>query len=188
MKWDIDEFDGNGKLIILYRFRRIIEEGIVKSGDRVLDVGGWGKLEYRLTQEGCKVDMLNIDKAECDRVAAKYGTAFNIINADIRHANIESETYDVVTCFETLEHIMEDRERAGEGKTDCRLNGRICLDAEFPGEIPGTALQQDSRDNRHQMIGQKLPYMYIPPQQVLDHRIYHPHGSADIEKNIPQAG
>ena len=114
MQWGVDEFEPDGKLVVLYRFKRILDEGIVASGDRVLDVGGWGKLEYRLTQEGCLVDLINIDAEECNRVMEKYGNSFIILNEDIRKADIEDETYDVVTCFETLEHILSSREFAIE--------------------------------------------------------------------------
>ena len=112
MQWGVDEYEPNDKLIILYRFKRIIDEGIVKPLDRVLDVGGWGKLEKRLTQEGCLVDVINIDREECDRIRSRYGSSFIIINDDIRTAGIVDDKYDVICCFETLEHILEDRKLA----------------------------------------------------------------------------
>jgi 2-polyprenyl-3-methyl-5-hydroxy-6-metoxy-1,4-benzoquinol methylase len=109
MQWSVDEYDENGKLIILYRFQRVLDHSIIKGGDLVLDVGGWGKLEKRLSQEDCIVDMINIDNEECDRVRSWYGDSFNIINGDIRNSNLGSNKYDVVACFETLEHIRERR-------------------------------------------------------------------------------
>jgi SAM-dependent methyltransferase len=112
MRWDVDEYDDNGKLVVLYRFIRPFSEGVIKSGDYVLDVGGWGKLEHRLSQEGCKVDMVNIDQEECNRAAKRYGGSFTIRCTDIRNDSGLSNIYDVVTCFETLEHITEHREEA----------------------------------------------------------------------------
>ena len=112
MKWDVDEYGPDGKLIVLYRYKRIIDEGIVKEHDRVLDVGGWGKLEKRLTQEGCYVNTINIDKEECKKIEAKYGSSFTVINDDIRTADLDNDWYNVVCCFETLEHILEERDMA----------------------------------------------------------------------------
>jgi hypothetical protein len=79
------------------------------------------------------------------------------------------------------------------GKRDIRLElmlfvGKFSRLVEKTGNKAGTALQQDSRYYRHQMKGQKLAQVYIPPQKILDYRIHNPHGSADVEKNISPAG
>ena len=109
MNWEVDEYDSNGKLIVLYRLMRVIDSGVIKPGAKVLDVGGWGKMSLRLTQEGCVVDLFNLDQDKCDYIKKLRGDAFNIICGDIRKDMHASGEYDVVTCFETLEHIMEDR-------------------------------------------------------------------------------
>jgi len=111
--WERDDFDSNGKLILLYRHQRIITEGLVKKGDIVLDVGGWGKLAYRLFQEGCCVTLVNNDKNKCEEIKLKYPNTFKVICGDVRKlSSFINYTFDVVTCFETLEHIIEGRKQA----------------------------------------------------------------------------
>jgi len=134
MQWGQQDYEPDGKLVVLYRFKRILDEGVVIPGDRVLDVGGWGKLEYRLTQEGCFVDLINIDPDECRRVKDLYGTSFIVMNEDIRTYGLPEDKYDVVTCFETLEHICEGRDVAIEKifKT-LRPGGRFVGTIPIPG-------------------------------------------------------
>jgi ubiquinone/menaquinone biosynthesis C-methylase UbiE len=103
--WEIDDFDENGKLVILYRHQRIIDEGIVKKGDRLLDVGGWGKLEYRLSQEGCRVCSMDIDRSMCKGLRKKYGLAFDIVNGDAISLPFKNGVFNTVTCFEVIEHL-----------------------------------------------------------------------------------
>jgi 2-polyprenyl-3-methyl-5-hydroxy-6-metoxy-1,4-benzoquinol methylase len=78
---------------------------------KVLDVGGWGKLSYRLVQEGCDVTILNIDKPLCDTLPSKY-PGVKIVCADIRESGLADNTFDAVHCSETLEHIIENRDVA----------------------------------------------------------------------------
>lgn len=103
--WEINDFDEKGKLILLYRHQRIIDENIVKKGDRVLDIGGWGKLEYRLYQEGCETCSINIDNNMCKSLRIKYGTYFNIIRGDTISLPFKDKSFDTITCFEVFEHL-----------------------------------------------------------------------------------
>ena len=112
--WETDTYKDDGKLLLLYRHERIIDNNLIKQGDRILDVGGWGKLSKRLQQEGCDVTLLNADPEECNRIIKRYGASFKVMNADIRSSGLEYNQYDVITCFETLEHILEDRSKAIE--------------------------------------------------------------------------
>lgn len=103
--WEIDDFDEKGKLVLLYRHQRIIDEKIVKKGDRVLDIGGWGKLEYRLHQEGCMIYSIDIDSNLCKGLRIKYGKSFDIINGDAIALPFKDRSFDTITCFEVFEHL-----------------------------------------------------------------------------------
>jgi len=134
MLWDINEYDENGKLIVLCRMQRMIDDGLVSSGDDVLSVGGWGKIEHRLVQEGCNVTLINLDKDECNRVTERYSKDINVVWGDIRRSGIASESFDVVECSETLEHILEDRDTAiDEMFRVLRHGGRFVGTIPIPG-------------------------------------------------------
>ncbi len=105
MEWSIDKFDKNGMLIVLYRYERILHENMVKKGDNVLDIGGWGKLEHRLYQEGCKVCSMDIDINRCKSNNKRYNSSFNVINGDAIKLPFKNKSFDIVTCFEVFEHL-----------------------------------------------------------------------------------
>lgn len=109
--WERDDFDENGKLILLYRHQRIIDENIIKKGDIILDIGGWGKLEYRLYQEGCRVCLLDIDRNLCKSIKKRFGTSFDIINGDAYILPFKERSFDVITCFEVFEHLKLNHRR-----------------------------------------------------------------------------
>lgn len=106
--WERDDFDENGKLIVLYRYQRIIDEDVIKKGKRVLDIGGWGKLEYRLCQEECNVCTFDIDINLCKSVKKRYGTSFDIVNGDAYRLPFKERSFDIITCFEVFEHLKLD--------------------------------------------------------------------------------
>ena len=54
MQWSVDEYDENGKLIILYRFQRVLDHSIIKGGDLVLDVPS-GKWRFLTPQEASRL-------------------------------------------------------------------------------------------------------------------------------------
>lgn len=103
-EWNKINRDKEGRVELLYRHQRIFDEGVVVPGSRVLDIGGWGILALAINESGsvCTIlDNFSEDQYYSDRVK---GMAH--INGDILNT-VEADnwgTYDVVTCFEMLEH------------------------------------------------------------------------------------
>lgn len=101
--WDKIQKDDKGKIVLLYRHQRIFDEGMVKPGMKVLDVGGWGMLAQRLTQEGADCTILDLftqDQAYPDRVRSLPHKVGDVRDPDC----FPDRTFDLVTCFEMLEH------------------------------------------------------------------------------------
>ena len=112
-EWARDEFDENGKLVLLYRQQRIIDERIINPGMRVIDVGGWGKIAHRLAQEGCDVVLINPDKDfGADKKQPLPHKNLSIVIGDIRSSGFPDESFDAAHCSETLEHITDGRDVA----------------------------------------------------------------------------
>lgn len=106
MASSIDWNDMEGEL--LYRHKRIFDEGLVFQGMTVTDIGGWGKLAWHLCQAAANVtliDLMSNDQYFPERV--KNGP-WKFIQGDICDETLAlslRETQDLVTCFEVLEHI-----------------------------------------------------------------------------------
>lgn len=112
--WGTQQFRGDRTTLLLYRHERIFEEGLIHPGMRVLDVGGWGMLALRLIEEGCDafvLDKFTEDQAYTDRVRGLPHIEADICARDIVGpfvvSGLTSLLFDVVTCFETLEHVAD---------------------------------------------------------------------------------
>lgn len=66
--------------------KRVIREGVVKSGDRVLDIGcGFGRNANFLAKEGAQVTAININNEEIAQAKAKAEAAG--VRVDYQHAD-----------------------------------------------------------------------------------------------------
>ena len=105
--WAEEQRDERGKLFLLYRHERIFEEGLVKPGIRALDVGGWGMLAKRIIEEGASCTILDIfgpDQYFPERVMALPHVRGSILDKELLPS---LGSFDLITCFEVLEHLQE---------------------------------------------------------------------------------
>jgi 2-polyprenyl-3-methyl-5-hydroxy-6-metoxy-1,4-benzoquinol methylase len=105
--WSEIQYREDGKILVLPRHERIFEEGLVKPKMKILDVGGWGILASRLLQEGtdCTIlDLFTEDQQYPERVKS-----LPFIYGDILDTNLirSFPKYDLITCFEVLEHVKD---------------------------------------------------------------------------------
>lgn len=103
-RWDGIQRDDSGRIVMLYRHARVFDEGIVRAGMDVLDVGGWGVFAHAAIERGARcviLDKFTEDQAYPDRVRSLPHVEGDVLNAE----TFDPETFDVVTCFETLEHV-----------------------------------------------------------------------------------
>jgi len=101
--WDRIQRRSDGKILLLYRHERMWDEGLIRPGIRVIDVGGWGMLASRLLEEGCDVmilDTFNEDQYYPERVKELPHLKNDILGTRM----IFLQGVDLVTCFEMLEH------------------------------------------------------------------------------------
>jgi SAM-dependent methyltransferase len=102
--WDEIRRGPDGKTLLIYRLARPFMEGHVRPGMRVLDVGGWGVFAHAAIERGARcviLDKFTEDQAYPDRVRSLPHVEGDVLNAE----TFDPETFDVVTCFETLEHV-----------------------------------------------------------------------------------
>ena len=108
-QWDELSKDSSGKTLLLYRHQRVLDEGVVTAGMRVLDVGGWGAFASRLMEEG--VDCTIMDNFSEDQYYPERVRSLPHIAGDILDVEMLSQLgkFDVVSCFEMLEHCLDQK-------------------------------------------------------------------------------
>lgn len=136
-KWDEISRGDDGNIVLLYRHQRIIDEGVVRPGMKVLDVGGWGMLAQRLIEDGCECVIL--DNFSEDQYFPERVKGLPHINGDITWSSElaywGAGTYDVVTCFEMLEHC---KDQALGVRNMCKMlksNGTLVGTFPIPGKV-----------------------------------------------------
>lgn len=130
--WERDDFDKNGKLLLLYRQQRFIDEGFI--GQRVLDIGGWGKLAFRLTQEGKDVVLLDIDRNLLQKIKKRF-RGVKLILAAGESLPFHAQTFDTVHCSETLEHVRSAEQVCAEANRVLSLEGIFCGTIPIPDVV-----------------------------------------------------
>lgn len=107
--WDTIQYRDDGKILLLYRHERVLEDGLIKPGSLVVDIGGWGQFTERVIQEGgrCIVwDLFTPDQYYSERVKKNKHKNVDICS-DSTYIYIHKDVFDIVTCFETLEHVAD---------------------------------------------------------------------------------
>lgn len=133
--WSKIQYREDGKVLLLYRHERIFDEGLVKPGNIVLDVGGWGHLTERILQEGAKCivwDKFTNDQYFSHRVKEHPHMAVDICTADVL-AYTHKDVFDVVCCFETLEHVDNQKSAVRNMHSVCKPGGFFVGTVPIPG-------------------------------------------------------
>ena len=133
--WSRDDFDQNGKLILLYRHQRFLDEEWV--GEKVLDIGGWGKIAHRLSQDGHDVQLLDIDKLLLGKSRARF-QGFETIQGDAQNLPFKNEVFDTVHCSETLEHVRSAEDVVRDVFMVLKKNGTFCGTVPLPNVVHKT--------------------------------------------------
>jgi len=128
--WDSIQRRPDGKILLLYRHERVFDAGLIRRGSRVLDVGGWGVLASRAIEEGA--DCLLLDNFSKDQYYAERVRSLPHVSGDVLDRKLLDTlgVFDVVTCFEMLEHCL-DQETAVANMYACLKPGGF-----FVGTVP----------------------------------------------------
>jgi ubiquinone/menaquinone biosynthesis C-methylase UbiE len=109
------------------------------NGKTAVDIGcGNGSISFLLWFLGAKVHSIDISKkalratSEIGNVS-KYNKQFetNLCQGDANRLPIKGETFDVVCCFETLEHLSDDRTAIKEIERVTKPGGIVILSVPY---------------------------------------------------------
>lgn len=103
----------------------------VKAGDRVLDIGcGVGRLMLREARRGCRVtglDLMRPDLVRARRLLKTAAGGVDLVEGDAGRLPFAEESFDFVTCTETLEHVADYRLALREIARVLRPRGRAAV-------------------------------------------------------------
>jgi 2-polyprenyl-3-methyl-5-hydroxy-6-metoxy-1,4-benzoquinol methylase len=131
--WDKIERRPDGKIELLYRHERIFAELFISRVRQSLDVGGWGMLAARLLEEG--IDCTILDKFTSDQYYADRVRSLPHKVGDVRDATCFAVgSFDMVTCFECLEHVGGITDALASMFAWLRPEGHIIGTVPIPGQ------------------------------------------------------
>lgn len=131
-KWDTVQYRDDGKVLLLFRHERVFQEGLIKPGMKVLDVGGWGHFTERVVQESCQcivLDNFSPDQYFPDRVKLNEHIVANI-DGEFSSIGLEESSFDLIHCGETLEHVLD------QEKAVANISRLLKLGGVFVGTVP----------------------------------------------------
>lgn len=135
-EWNEIKRREDGKILLLNRHEKLFEEGLHKERAKALDVGGWGVLAQRLIEEGIDttiVDIFGPDQYYPERVRSLKHVVGDITKPETVSALGGKYSYDLITCFEMLEHCDNQKEAIYNMYQLLRPNGVLVGTVPIPG-------------------------------------------------------
>jgi ubiquinone/menaquinone biosynthesis C-methylase UbiE len=116
------------------RLKLLERTGPLERGMKVLDVGaGFGvQLDYYIRRRGIVGTALDIDPKTCEVSVVK--DVADVRSGDLLEAGFPAECFDVVTFYESLEHMYHPRATLEEAHRILKPGGRLAIDVpDFDG-------------------------------------------------------
>ena len=130
---NVERFDpreGSGKLIDSEHRARYHWAAQAVNGKDVLDAAcgvGYG-IEILAEAGAASVTGVNVDASAIKEAKSRFGKrAASLLEADLRELPLEDESFDVVACFEAIEHIDNAPQALAELRRVLRSDGILIL-------------------------------------------------------------
>ena len=110
----------------------------VASGRDVLDAAcGTGYGTVILAEAGSRnVTGIDLSVDAVDGAAKRLGDRGSVLQADVRDLPFEDDSFDLITCFETIEHVEDGAKVIAEFRRVLREDGLLLISSPNPGVYP----------------------------------------------------
>ncbi len=125
----------SNRYIAWVRLRTLERTGLLKRSMKLLDVGaGFGaQLAYYIRRRGVDGTALDADPVTTENSLLR-DTA-EVLTGDLLEAAFEAESFDVVTFYETLEHVYRPKATLEEAYRILRPEGRLVVEVPDYGSL-----------------------------------------------------
>lgn len=129
--------DQGGQLIDAEHRGRYWWAAEIAAGKDVLDVAcGTGYGSEILVEAGAKVTAVDISENALAAASSRLGERATVLAGDIRDLPLSDESFDLVICWETIEHIDQGDRALAEIKRVLRPEGILLVSSPNPGVYP----------------------------------------------------
>jgi ubiquinone/menaquinone biosynthesis C-methylase UbiE len=97
---------------------------------------GYG-LEMYAKAGATAVTGVDVDSEAVELVKSRYGKAATVLQGDLRKLPLEEDSFDVVTCFETIEHVEGAEEGIAELRRVLKPGGILVISSPNPDVYVG---------------------------------------------------
>ena len=127
---------GMGSAEIHHEHRHRYEfAAILAGGSDVLDLGcGSGYGSMLLAAAGANVQAIDIDPVSVEAAQTAYGSAARFTSASAYDVPFDDANFDVVTCFEVIEHVDEPQRVIDEAARVLRPSGVLIISTPMKAE------------------------------------------------------
>jgi SAM-dependent methyltransferase len=149
-----------GELIYAEHLARYWLAAQYVAGRRVLDAGcGEGYGTSLLASSGAaSVVGLDVDEPTIEHAREKYGLEFQV--ADVVELPFDDSSFDVVVCFETIEHVQDPRRALAEIRRVLAADGLLIVSTPNPEEYVAENefhVREYTPDEFAELLGEHFP-------------------------------
>lgn len=129
--------DQGGQLIDAEHRGRYWWAAQIAAGKDVLDVAcGTGYGSEILAEAGANVTAVDLSESALAAASARLGDKASVLRGDIRELPLDDDAFDLVVCWETIEHIEEGDRALAEFRRVLRPDGILLVSSPNPGVYP----------------------------------------------------
>jgi 2-polyprenyl-3-methyl-5-hydroxy-6-metoxy-1,4-benzoquinol methylase len=143
----------------------------IAAGKDVLDVAcgtGYGTSILR-SAGAASVTAADVDPSAVAAAAGRLGDGATVLRADLRELPLEDDSFDLVVCWETIEHVEEGERAIAELRRVLRPDGLLLISSPNPAVYPpGNEhhVHEYSADELVRMVGERFSNLAVHRQHA----------------------
>jgi ubiquinone/menaquinone biosynthesis C-methylase UbiE len=185
-----DPADSTGTLMDAEHRCRYWWAAQIASGNDVLDAAcGTGYGTVILAEGGARsVTGIDLSSDAIDTAEKRLGDQGSVLQGDVRELPFEDDSFDLIVCFETIEHVEDGPAVIGEFRRVLRPEGLLLISSPNPGVYPeGNEhhVHEYSPEELAELVAATFPEAIAHVQHPWIASAIQPSGSSSIRESHP---